>query len=169
MHVVRFLHEGRGEYRLSASPFRVRKWHTRAEAEAFAETLNARKGIRNAHVVELEEPEKARLKPEGVLTWAKWTLLRAKVRFGARRRGMVRTSGDRTYNSLASVGRTSDHWEERLDSWAEDFWHPEPGRMYAYADALRPKVSSTRDRSKLKQVLVHDAGSGLHLHVAGWT
>lgn len=161
MWVVRFRHETTGTDRVSRSRYRIRKWHTEAEAQAFADKIERRRGISMARPVELPEPPKVRAKPEGVLTWAKWTLQRSRVRFGARRRGMVRTSGDRTYNSLASVSRISDHWVEATDSWAEDFWHPDPAVMHDYADALRR-------RGGLKQVLVHDAGSGLHLHVAGW-
>lgn len=161
MFVVRFLHEASDTYRVSRSPFMVRKWRERSDAAEFAAKINQRRGIRNAHVVELEEPAKERVKPEGVLVWAKWTLQRSRVRLGAARRGMIRTSGDRTYNSLASVGRVSDHWVEATDSWAEDFWHPESRVMYDYADTLRR-------RGGLKQIIVHDAGSGLHLHVAGW-
>lgn len=158
---VRFYNEKRREYRISRSRYRVRKYASERAAWAAAYELNSRSGIRNAHPVKLDEPEKERRKPPGVLVWAKWTLQRSRIRLFMWRRGMVLTSGDRTYNTLAPDG-VSDHWVEARSSWADDYWCPDYIKMRAAADKLR-RVQ------KLKQVLVHDAGSGDHIHVAGWS
>lgn len=91
----------------------------------------------------------------------KYSWVRAAIRNEASRRGLTHTSGDRDYNSLASVGRVSDHWDEVDASWADDYWHKDTSVMEKFARDVQQQYN-------LKQVLVHDAGSGNHVHIAGW-
>lgn len=106
-----------------------------------------------------------RVKPAKVLHWRKWTPQRARVRRLARKRGMTLTSGDRVYNSLASKGRISAHWIRFNSQWADDYWHPSLQVMRDFAVEVNARRPSSEPR--FAQVLVHDAGSGNHVHVAG--
>lgn len=135
----------------------------RAAAEARRDRVAAMKSggkakYGNVRVVELKRPAK-------VSRWRKWTPQRAAQRTYLKARGFIHTSGDRTYNSLTPP-KVSDHYEGRQDSWADDWWHPDYSRMVAEAGKLQRGV---RGLGRFKQVLVHDAGSGEHLHVAGFT
>ena len=104
--------------------------------------------------------------PSRVLRWAKWTPQRARVRRLAKKRGMTLTSGDRLWNTLASRGRLSAHWFRFTGQWADDYWHPDGAAMRRFG----AEVLATRKAKepRFAQVLVHDAGSGNHVHVAGY-
>lgn len=106
-----------------------------------------------------------RRRPAKVLRWVKWTPQRARVRRIAKRRGLTLTSGDRLWNTLASRGRLSAHWIRFPSQWADDYWHPDAAVMKRFAD----EVLATRrgNEPAFAQVIVHDAGSGNHVHVAG--
>lgn len=133
----------------------------RADAEAARDKIVAKGKGRwtNPQVVELKRPEKVTL-------WAKWTPQRAALRLYMKLHGFTLTSGDRSENSLASVGRVSDHWIGRLDSWADDWWMADGATMSAMADKLNRGVKGI---GQLKQTLYHNAGSGFHVHTAGYT
>lgn len=98
--------------------------------------------------------------PAMVLRRKKWTKQRREIRAEAKKWGMSLTSGDRTYNTLRPP-KKSDHWTEVESSWADDYWHASWNRMESFEAMLKSNYP-------LKQVLLHDAGSGNHVHVAGW-
>jgi hypothetical protein len=74
-------------------------------------------------------------------------------------------SGDRSPAHNAQVGgvEDSDHLSTKCETWARDF-NGASAQLYAAKAWLEATYGS-----KLKQVLVHDVGSGLHLHVAGYS
>lgn len=110
---------------------------------------------------------RVRIKPtlealwEKVLNRKKQTPQRKAIRKLAKKRDMTLTSGDRDYNTLAGVGRISDHWDKVETSWADDYWHPSERKMREFTAELQHE-------HRLKQVLFHDAGSGNHVHAAGY-
>lgn len=84
--------------------------------------------------------------------------------------GLREGSGNRSKSHNQAVGGVpdSDHIydpddPETWDTWARDFNGPETNLRKAEA-----YLNSTYG-GKLKQIMVHDAGSGLHLHVAGYS
>lgn len=97
-----------------------------------------------------------------VLSRPKWSPARDRIRQEASTRGLSHTSGDRSHNTLAPVGRMSDHWSAVASSWADDYWHSSVAEMEKFAEWCKKQDG-------IKQCLVHDAGSGNHVHVAGWT
>lgn len=136
----------------------VKRWNL-ANAKRIAKELHDAK---HAARVRIYKKPIEKILPDRVRLWKKWTPTRGKVRQDALTWGMSLTSGDRDYNSLASVGRVSDHWTWASGSWADDYWHSDMELMNKFAAYISAKYH-------LKQVLVHDAGSGDHVHVAGET
>lgn len=87
---------------------------------------------------------------------------RQAVRAALTARGLRHSSGDRTpaQNSAAGGVSNSDHLSTKCETWADDY--------VGTAGQMRAGKAYIEGRYKLKQVLIHDAGSGMHLHVAGY-
>lgn len=137
-------------------------------AAAFRDSLKARgfKTNLRRRYAEFHQvrAEWSKQRPSGCIVKKKYTLERYLLRKLAIKEGMTRTSSDRASNSLASVGRVSDHWSKVHTSWAEDYWHSSEAKMHDFA---KKATALLKKHGVLKQVLVHDAGSGNHVHVAG--
>lgn len=132
-------------------------FETRAEAQEVAAKLRARTGYEDVTVQRVTLPQR-------ILVWDKWSEQRLRVRKFLLSKGCALTGGDRTPATNEAVGgvRNSLHLTTRGDVWADDWIF---GNNY---DELRRIAAQVRQRfPELLECLVHDAGSGTHLHVAG--
>jgi hypothetical protein len=100
------------------------------------------------------------LAPTSAASGRKWSPVRDLVRREAQARGLRHTSGDRS-RKLTADGNVSDHWQGQAASWADDY--------VGSAANMRAFKQWLDARGDLKQVMLHDAGSGLHVHVAGYS
>lgn len=83
---------------------------------------------------------------------AKWSPERDLIRAKARQLGVPHTSGDRSKPAPGQVANSA-HDVRRTDMWADDYGVS--AELEAYAKSLGVET------------LVHDAGTGMHLHVEG--
>lgn len=77
--------------------------------------------------------------------------------------GLLVTSGRRSAAGNDAAGGVPNSWH--LQGRAVDFWHPSATELYRALSTARLQRISPGCTGP-EEALVHDAGSGLHLHVA---
>lgn len=152
-YIVRFWHPGEQEWRRSRTlRHRSGLYRTRALAEKRLRVVK-QNGYK-AHVAEIPAPER-------IMTWGKWSPKRMSIRRYLKRRGFILTGGDRTPERNEQVGGVPNSWHQttKLGVFADDFYHPDMGVMRREARNVASKYGV--------RTLVHDAGTGQHLHIEG--
>lgn len=99
----------------------------------------------------------------GLTTRKKWSPARDKARQIAQRNGLRHSSGDRTPARNAAAGgvKNSSHLSTNTGRWADDY----VGTQGQMAKA-RGEIQTLLGPSGVS-TLIHNAGSGVHLHVEG--
>jgi hypothetical protein len=148
-------------------------FETRAEAEEVAKRMRGQRvKTKDGEVTKIPKFTSVKVEqvglPSRILTWDKWCELRIQIRKHCSDAGLALSGGDRTpeRNEQVSGVRNSSHLTTRTDRWADDYI---AGNNRQLMDRVAGEIRAKYGHRGRLEILVHDAGSGVHLHVGGPT